>query len=601
MNTLSATNPITKTPADYLAAVFLVLMASIPFINPEHYPPWYTYYAEGTSAVFGLGFSMVIWLMPDTRPQRSLTGLWLLFIAAAMFLQPIVMPLPYWLPALTGILQVVFAMLVVFAVSAWRERVGQDWILTALAIGLLFGAFVTGLIGWVQRLNLTSSSFFAGIVLVHPVDPRQAIGNIGQRNLYGHYLMWGNICAVYLFARCRQSPWRWLLALLMAWTAVDAALTESRTALGYYVTWAMLAFAGLFFGRSEEQRRFAVASIITIIFGVSIQFFGSYLAQQIAHMFGIEHMHAAAGVDRWEQAGAGFGRRVIEWKKAWMTFRAHPWFGVGFGYIAVPSFELQTLPQFVGDKEDVLWTHCHDVVLQMAAEMGVVGLAILGGLVGLLARALRRWQSVITPVVLSMAAVSIIHSMMEYPLWYVHYFMIFAVCLALAEGDTVPLLRQGWREVLAVASVVVMGICCVHARMYSEIMDRTRTPPSPDIATKDAEWLRISREYDPFFDYLADDALTNYRTDSTASMKEQLAVTDRLMRYRPFPDATLWRMCALGKAGRTAEALRLFAHAEAVYPGYSASFRRDLRRLSCLPLASLPPLLPEAPAEDEDQ
>lgn len=557
------------------AAAVLLLLACFPFVAPWHNAPWYTYYAEWIAAALALTLSGLLLFQP--RPTRvALSSWWFGAFAAAVVLQTAILQPGYWGPALTAASQLVVCAFLTQAIVLARARWGTERVLLVLCAGLVLGGLVSGAIGWIQRLNMTSN--FPGLVLVHPIDPRQALGNIGQRNLYGHYQMWASIASVYLFARL---PRLWLpLFGLMTWMAFEAALAESRTTVGYYAFWLMVAVPAAFYKAGAVQKRFALASLWAVGVGVLMQFIGPDIVRHLAGLLE-EPIQARAGLDRFADQGAGLGRRVAEWQKALIVFREHPLLGVGWGYFGGESYRLHTLPQFAGFREDVLWTHCHNSVLQIVAEMGLVGLAFLLALAALLLRGLRRWQSDVTMVALPLLGVSLIHSQMEYPLWYLHYLAMFAIFLALLEP--VAELRSKaatWRVPLWWLAALVTAL---HPLLYEWVLGGI----APGARRSELQKLNITRRI-PYFDYLSESSLARYAIGKHSAWPALDGLTLRLMDYRPFPDANFWRMCVLGHTGRAAAVQPLFLHAQIAYPGYAAGFARDLKRYHCVPESAEP-------------
>ena len=553
-----------------IAAAMLLLLTCFPFVAPWHNAPWFTYYPEWIAAALALALSGVLLFQP--RPSRvGLASWWFGAFAVALVVQTAILQPGYWGPALTAASQLAACAFLTQAIVLARARWGADRVLLVLCAGLVLGGLISGAIGWIQRLNMTSN--FPGLVLVHPIDPRQALGNIGQRNLYGHYQMWASIASVYLFARL---PRLWLpLFGLMTWMAFEAALAESRTTLGYYAFWLMVAATAVFYRTSPLQRRFGLATLWAVGIGILMQFIGPDIVRHLAGWLG-EPIQARAGLDRFADQGAGLGRRVAEWQKALMVFREHPLLGVGWGYFAGESYRLHTLPQFAAYREDVLWTHCHNSVLQILAEMGVLGLGFLLALAALLLRALRRWQSDVTMVVLPLLGVSLIHSQMEYPLWYLHYLALFAVFLALLEPA--PELHNkppAWRmPLLALAALIT----ALHPPLFEWVQGGIFRHAGGG----EQEKLHFTRRI-PYFDYLSESRLARYAIAKQPSLPVLDDITLRLMNYRPFPDANFWRMCVLGQSGRVAQVQPLFLHAQITYPGYAAGFARDLTRYHCVP------------------
>ncbi|XLM23360.1 O-antigen ligase family protein, partial [Chromobacterium piscinae] len=80
----------------------------------------------------------------------------------------------------------------------------------------------------------------------------------------------------------------------------------------------------------------------------------------------------ASGVARLAANGDDMGaRRFAEMHKAWLTFKAHPLWGVGWSQYAAESVRLQPLPQFAAaGYNSGLFTNAHNLVMQLLAEMG---------------------------------------------------------------------------------------------------------------------------------------------------------------------------------------------------------------------------------------
>lgn len=560
-----------------LMALFIVLLGSLPFVAPWHNPPWFTYYPEWLSAVLTLALAGL--LIGSPRPQGIAGASWWFgSFALAIVVQTAIVQPGYWMPGLTAAAQLAVCAVLTQTIMLARARWGTEAVVFALCLGLVAGGLLSGLISWTQRLDMTRH--FPGLVLVHPIDPRQALGNIGQRNLYGHYMMWASMAAVYLFAR--RPGWRIALFALMSWMAFEAALAESRTTLAYYAMWLLVALASLFWHSNAVQKRFALASFWAIGLGLLMQFIGPDIVSALASALG-EPIQARAGMDRFADQGAGLGRRVAEWQKAWMTFREHPLLGSGWGYFAGASYRLHGLPEFSGFREDVLWTHCHNSVLQILAEMGLLGAGFLIGLLVLLLRALRQWQSGVSMLALPLLGVSLLHSQMEYPLWYLHYLAMFAIFLVLLEPE--PALqaaapRRNWR---LPALVLASALALLHPLMYEWSVGGLQGKP----------WVGQGREgrlqdlrqisHLPLFDYLAETNMARQAIYDEDSWPAYDGITERLLNYRPFPDANFWRMCVLGHTGRVDQIRPLFEQAQIAYPGYAYGFARDMVRYHCLP------------------
>lgn len=252
-----------------------------------------------------------------------------------------------------------------------------------------------------------------------------------------------------------------------------------------------------------------------------------------------------SGIDRFMDGGFG-ARRWIEWQKAWSVFLAHPLFGVGLGGYAAQSVLLE--PAFAGQwSESWLFTHCHNIVLQLLAETGLTGtLAVAAALLWAFLPWFKRENvGVDALLVLGLALVLLGHSLLEYPLWYASFLMVFAVLMGVspAKGFALPV-RPALRcagvlaLVLVVAWQVIVGLV-----MY---FDWVRwVMPSRDAAENKVRIEALLQHgANPVWSYEADQLLSNYLDGSANHLALKLPLFERLAAHRPYP-GTLVKLAML--------------------------------------------------------
>jgi lysylphosphatidylglycerol synthetase-like protein (DUF2156 family) len=128
--------------------------------------------------------------------------------------------------------------------------------------------------------------------------------------------------------------------------------------------------------------------------------------------------------------------RVLLWQNVFDLIAASPLTGVGFGQL---NFAW-TLTPFATRAPDV-FDHAHNFALQWAVEFGLPVAALLCGLLGyalyLSIRQPSRAADQSKWPALAMIAVALIHSLVEFPLWFLHFLLPLAAVFALAsaEGD----------------------------------------------------------------------------------------------------------------------------------------------------------------------
>lgn len=145
----------------------------------------------------------------------------------------------------------------------------------------------------------------------------------------------------------------------------------------------------------------------------------------------------------WAVSGAP---RLAQWSDAIAMWRDHPWFGVGAGAYEAAYPPYRTVPQFAR------FAHAHSDLIEVAVELGVVGLA-LGGLALWRVRRLGegdgRWLAALSVLAL--------HGLVDFP-WHVPAVAALGVVVAMgALGRPVAAPRAGGAWVVALVLGQALG------------------------------------------------------------------------------------------------------------------------------------------------
>jgi O-antigen ligase len=263
--------------------------------------------------------------------------------------------------------------------------------------------------------------------LAAPTTSGRATGNLRQPNHLASVLLWGMVAAVWL--RDIATPRVSVAALGAVWAAMGLlllglVLTASRTgAVGVLG----LAAWGLLDQRLGRATRLSLA-LSPLVYAALWWVVDSALASDGATF---------AGTQRLTQEGLSTSRWAI-WANTLELIRMHPWTGVGVG-----EFNFAwTLTEFSTPRPLEFFDHSHNLVLQLWVELGLP----LGSLVlALLGYAL--WRAFRAPAyapdartaltqrcAFMIVLLALMHSMLEYPLWYAHFLFpvafFWGVCLA---------------------------------------------------------------------------------------------------------------------------------------------------------------------------
>jgi O-antigen ligase len=298
--------------------------------------------------------------------------------------------------------------------------------LAQVAIGLAqFGMWQLPALG--QWLNVHAPWIYQ--VISYPGDGR-IYGNLRQPNHYATAVAMGFAGLAGLAPRLRASQ-VWSCALLLAWALVASG---SRTAMVHVVVIAALVLAAV--PRSWRDPKWQPLLAAPLLFAL---WWG---ALHVAARLGlISYLDAVT-----RQLNQPVDARSIIWHNAWQAYQLHPLAGWGWGQIgwalerSAVAGRLNPLPL---DNID----NAHDLVLQLLADTGLAGtLPVLLALLAWGWRIAQPWRVgtvgaarriALLPPLLA-ASFLLLHSLLEYPLWYIYFLFAFAFGLGWSEGAARP-------------------------------------------------------------------------------------------------------------------------------------------------------------------
>ena len=287
-----------------------------------------------------------------------------------------------------------------------------------------------------QTLGLVSEYFYDA--------NRRLWGNLNQPNHQATLNGLALTAALWLATRSWLQFPAWLVATLLLESGI--VLSGSRTGLvhvGLTTVYALLA-AGMARGtpRGASPMHRAPGLIVAAVLLVV----GVVLLQPGIKMAGQAFDWRLFDTVVQMQAGHQMTYRGALWSQALAMFRAHPWLGVGYGEFGWGQFQVASQVQVVAEMS----LHAHNAVLDLLAKTGAIGAV---GMVLVLAawfwRVVRHriWhgthaeRSATVPVLVWLAMLAA-HSMLEYPLHYLYFFLPFCFLIAWLEpagfGKRVP-------------------------------------------------------------------------------------------------------------------------------------------------------------------
>jgi hypothetical protein len=277
-----------------------------------------------------------------------------------------------------------------------------------------------------------------------------------------------------------------------------------------------------------------------------------------------------------------YGIRLEIFRQAWTIATQHPWFGVGAGQFAAEQYWIAASGPYVQPE-----LNAHNVLLQLAVDFGwpaaaaALALAWWWGATALRVRLARPELAFAWAVMLLLA----IHSLLEYPLWYLFYAVIGALLFGLAEPQDGHEANLGTR-VLAPAGLVLLLLAVVvkiDADRFTPTAERfwgLRAANLPiDAATRRAvHGLGDDVLFVPQYERM----LLSLDTPNRQQGGDHLALCERVLSRLAQPEVIARYIFLLAQAGRIDEAVR---HVDRL----RIFGRQDYPRFRDVLLAHLPP------------
>ena len=436
-----------------IAYTFLVVSMILPFFLFKRAAPQAAFYSELTGiicvamfllfACFGIKHFLIF-----NRLTLYLTAI-ASYLIVDIFINEPIYPSLQWL----YIGSLLLGSLVSIIISSLCHQQGYKKILVTVCYGLMIGAILQDSVVILQTLHQDwTGGWINYIGLGQPYS-----GNIGQRNLLAHYLSWGILATAYLVYQKR-------LARVTGWAVVifQAAIlgaVNSVTLILYMLSILLLLVIARYW-QNQLPKSILKTLAFTVIAVLIFQAITLPIITSIQDTFATN----ISSIGRLTGA-LDYKSRLIEWHKAWLIFLENPWFGTGWGSYAYQSFVVSVDPRFSSDMSgNGVFTHTHNIILNLLAETGIVGTSlILGGFAYLLKPLLRRSWQVETVTILAMIIVTAVHSLLEFPLWYAHFFFVFVILLAILlninQSDQTQIKASAITPYIVKVILVLFSLC----------------------------------------------------------------------------------------------------------------------------------------------
>ena len=437
-----------------------------------------------------------------------------------------------------------------------RFSITNDFAATLLLAGIL-----SSLIGLLQYFGNTG--FFEP--WINHTKLGEAFANLRQRNQFATLTNLA-LAAVIWLATSRQFSHlvpgrdRWLSAVLGCVLALGNAASQSRTGIAQLVLVCVLcAVWGLW--RRADVRNILIAAVVTYAVAAFVL--------PILGGFDLSTFGIAARLREGDQPCAS---RITLWSNVLHLIALKPWLGWGWGELDYAHFiTLYNQPRFC----DIL-DNAHNLPLHLAVELGVpAAVVICGGFLWWVVRQ-KPWaeRDATRQMAWAVMAVILLHSMLEYPLWYGPFQMAFGVCVTLLwrqkqslEAKNTLKRASNWpialilRAQAALILVAFVGYAAWDYRRISQIY----LPPESRAAAYRTDTLNKIRDSWLFTDQVQfAELLTSPLTSANALWTFNTAM--HLLHYSPEPRVIEKLVESAVLLGNDDDALAYLARYRAAFP-----------------------------------
>ncbi len=468
--------------AQRTAIISIAIVAAALLLNPLALGPstavWPNLFGL-LGAGLVLGVAAFMHAQAGSLQQASRAAPWLLGLALYVLVHSALVQ--GFTPLSTLFILTAFAMLALGGALQWLSpRVTVP----ALAYGVLAGAVLNVVIGWLQYLGL-AAPFAPWVNML--ADPGVIYGNVRQPNQYATLMAMGMGCVWWLgLGALKRGPLPqpspagggrralWLSAVLLTILTTGIVLSGSRTGMLDTLLIAAMAFCW----RGEKgtaQRKLALLFIaLPLIYLVEWQ--ATKLMSQaigLADIRGVERFSDTTGAGR-----AALWHNVIHMiaDKPLLGYGVHE---LGFAHFQFDFSHLSWWP--ANGRSTIFLDNAHNVALQSWVELGLVGMLLSVGVFAWGTWRAKPWREVSADKQMAWVIIAVLslHSLLEYPLNYAQFWLPFCLALSIAFMQSLTYthysimpyaeVNYNYSEVSGTSIWIIRAVaaCCIAAFAYA--------------------------------------------------------------------------------------------------------------------------------------
>ncbi|MFB2538105.1 MULTISPECIES: Wzy polymerase domain-containing protein [unclassified Acinetobacter] len=331
-------------------------------------------------------------------------------------------------------------------------------------------------------------------------------GNTGQPNHLATLLAVSTLSALYLYEQNKLKSY--LSILFIAFFIFVIALTQSRT------VWISSILITLFLLFHRFQHNLRTPSYM-IVLGLGFYYLSMWLPKWLSHILSTQSsfhiVETAVGVER----ASGGHDRVDMWYQMWVALKQQPW--SGYGWYQTTAAEYAASPQ---QGMHLWYNSAHNIVIDMLIWNGIIlGAVIVIYFIYLFGKMILKAKQKHTIIATMMMLAIFTHALLEYPIFYSYFLLLFAITCGIALDD---LKSQHIRLSLGVNSAMYIAYLSVFALMVGQYLYW-------DMAN-DKSRLALYGNKSYLYDKLATRQKWQYTDTKKVATKAQLQMADRIIK-----------------------------------------------------------------------
>ena len=378
------------------------------------------------------------------------------------------------------------------AVMPWLVSLGcATWVILfatrvrlseVTAAAWLLAALISSVLGLLQYFGV--SAVFSPWVNI--TGAGEAFANLRQRNQFATLTNMGLAALLWWVAPSRLSAadhqgdalrtasfnWRTMAPMAAVLLAIGNASSSSRTGLVQLLMLSVMAGAWWWFG--SDRRQWNTVRVVVAALG------GYALATLALPMLAGFDPHTTGILARLHDGDPRCASRLTLWRNVLYLIAQKPWLGWGWGELDYAHF----ITLYPGDRFCEILDNAHNLPLHLAVELGTpLALLICGGGLWLTWRA-QPWRELdaTRQMAWTVLAVIVLHSLLEYPLWYGPFQIAFGLSVWLLSRPTERMFGASGRSsplVLVSYGLMAMAFAAYISYAvwdYSRVSQIYRTP-----------------------------------------------------------------------------------------------------------------------------